>query len=102
MRQRRYFLRMLMPSSRSARSGTSDGRFAHQIGSLGGLGEGNHVADGGLARENHHQAIEAQRDAAVRRRAVFERVQQESEFVAGFFVADSPSAANTCACMSRR
>ena len=50
-------------------------RFAHEIGSLGGLREGNHIADGRFAGEQHHQAVESERNPAVGRRAVFERVQ---------------------------
>src|SRR5262245_34151897 len=49
----------------------------------GGLGEGDHVADAGRAGQQHHHAVPAERDAAVRRRAVLERVEQEAELGAG-------------------
>ena len=62
---------------------------AHQVGAARGLGERDHFADGSLARQDHHQAVEPERDAAVRRRAVFQRVQQEAEAAARFFVAEA-------------
>src|SRR4029453_19100203 len=43
------------------------------------LGERNHVADALGARHQRDETIEAERQAAVRRRAVLQRVQQEAE-----------------------
>jgi hypothetical protein len=53
------------------------------------LGNGNHVADGSLARQDHHQAVQAERDAAVRRRAVFQRFQQKSRSGGALLFAES-------------
>ena len=55
-------------------------RSAHQVGAALGFGEGDDVADVGDAAEDHDQTIQAQCDAAVRRGAVLEGVQQEAEF----------------------
>src|SRR5579863_9052200 len=64
-------------------------RFAHQIGPLGCLGEGDHFADRCFPRQDHHQPVQPQRDAAVRRRAVLQRLQQKSEAPLGFVLAES-------------
>ena len=53
---------------------------AHQVGAALGLGEGDHVADVGDAAEDHHQPVQAQGDAAVRRGAVLQGVEEEAEF----------------------
>ena len=45
----------------------------------GRLGEGDHVADGLGGREQHAHPVPAERDAAVRRRPVLERVEEEPE-----------------------
>src|SRR5216683_1228348 len=52
------------------------------------LGEGDHLADGFGARHHGDDAIEAEGDASVRRRAVLERLQQEPEFLLRLFGAD--------------
>src|SRR6058998_452253 len=52
------------------------------------LGKGDDVADGVRSRHHRDDAVEAERDAAVRRRAVLERVQQEAEFLLRLFGAD--------------
>src|SRR5437763_3325071 len=62
-------------------------RIHHQINGTSGLWEGNYFAQAVGAGEDHHNAIEPKRNAAVRWRAVFERFQKESEAGAGFFVA---------------
>src|SRR5262249_27813919 len=49
----------------------------------GRLGEGDHVADAGRAGQQHDHPVPAEGDAAVRRRAVLERVEQEAELGAG-------------------
>src|SRR5229473_5002351 len=65
------------------------GRVAHQIGALRRLGEGYHFANRSFTRQDHHQAVESQRDSAVRRRAVFESVEQKAEAFPCFFVAEA-------------
>ncbi len=50
-------------------------RFTHQIGSLGCFREGDDVAYGLLSGKNHYQAVQPQRDAAVRGSTVFQRFQ---------------------------
>jgi integrase len=54
-------------------------RFGHQVDRLRRLREGNYFAQVSRARQQHHDAIQAQRNAAMRRRAVLERVEEESE-----------------------
>ena len=56
-------------------------RAGHQIGALLRLGEGDDVAQALGAGEQHRQAVHAQGDAAVRRRAELERVEQEAELL---------------------
>src|SRR5690606_36872430 len=55
----------------------------HQILTLLRLGERDHVAEAVRAGHQHRQAIDAERDPAVRRRAVLEGVEQEAELGAG-------------------
>ena len=55
----------------------------------GGLGEGDDLAQRIGAGEQHGQAVEAQRDAAVRRGAVGQGFQQEAELLLGFGLADA-------------
>src|ERR1022692_1195657 len=55
------------------------GRVHHQINGLRRLGEGNPLAQAFGARQDHHDAVEAQRNSAVRRRAVLQRLQEEAE-----------------------
>ena len=52
------------------------------------LREGDHVAERLGAGHQHHEAVEADRDAAVRRRAVLQRVEQEAELGARFLGVD--------------
>ena len=77
-------------------------RVGHQVDGLGGLGEGNHLAQAGRAGQQHHNAVQAQRNAAVRRRAVLQRVQEEAEARARLFVAEMPSDWKICCCTSLR
>src|SRR5262245_20163207 len=55
------------------------GRLRHQVRRRGGLGERNHVADRLLARKQHHEPVQTERDAPVRRRAEVERVEEEAK-----------------------
>ena len=50
------------------------------------LGEGQHVPEGRGAQHLHHQAVEADAHATVRRRAVTERIQQEAKLLVCFFL----------------
>ena len=52
------------------------------------LREGDHVAQRLGAGHQHHEAVEADGDAAVRRRAVLQRVEQEAELGARFLGVD--------------
>ena len=64
-------------------------RFGEQA--VGGLRfwEGHDVADRFGAGHEHDEAVEAEGDAAVRRAAVAQGIQEEAEFFLGFFVADA-------------
>src|SRR4051794_34742403 len=50
-----------------------------QLGAAGGLREGDHLADRVGARQQRDDPVEPEGDAAVRRRAVLERLEQEAE-----------------------
>src|SRR5467141_3069700 len=52
------------------------------------LGKGDHVADGFRAGHHGDDAVQAEGDASVRRRAVLQRVEQKSELLLGFLRAD--------------
>ncbi|KAG1241167.1 hypothetical protein G6F68_016956 [Rhizopus microsporus] len=52
------------------------------------LREGDHVADRFGAGHHRDDAVQAEGDAAVRRRAVLQRIQQVAELLAGFLGAD--------------
>src|SRR5256712_7192612 len=64
------------------------GGVGHQALGLLRFGEGDHVADGVGPTQQHNQAVQAERDAAVRRGAVLQRVQQKPEFGLRFVLAD--------------
>ena len=64
-------------------------RVGHQVDGLCALREGNHLAQAGRSGQQHHNAIQTQRDAAMRRRAVLQRVQEEAEARARLVVADA-------------
>src|SRR5438105_2147530 len=64
------------------------GRVGHETLSFLGLRERDHVADGVGPAQKHNQAIQAERDAAVRRGAVLKGVQQKAEFGLRFVLAD--------------
>ena len=54
-------------------------RVGHQVHGGRRLRERDHLADRALARQDRDDAVEAERDAAVRRRAVLERLEEEAE-----------------------
>jgi len=66
-------------SSRSLLLGHCGGRVGHQVDGFGRLWEGHHFAHVGRAGQQHHNAVEAERNASVRRRAVFERIEEKSK-----------------------
>ena len=77
-----------MPSSRSC-SVVDRGRGAgQQVEAGGGLREGDHVADRLGAGEALDDAVDAVGDAAVRRRAVAQRLEQEAEARLGLLGVD--------------
>ena len=80
---------MRMPSSRNRRSGTVDGASHIRSVPRAVFGKRNHLANGGFARQNHHQSVQAERDSTVRRRAIFQRFQQKAEAPFGFFIRKS-------------
>ena len=90
-----------MPSFFRALFGDRGRGVRHQVGAARGLGEGDDFADGGFPGQDHHQAIEAQGDSTVRRRAVFERVQEITE-AATCLVVREADRSKTFAWMSRR
>src|SRR4051812_22641761 len=55
------------------------GRPSHEIGGIRGLRERDYLANRGLAAEDRDHTVEPEGDAPVRRRAVFERLQEEAE-----------------------
>jgi hypothetical protein len=70
------------------------------LGALG-LGEGDHVADRLGAGHQRDDAVQAEGQAAVRRRAVLQRVEQEAELGLRFFGRDLERV-NTLLCTSAR
>ena len=54
-------------------------RVAHEIHARLRLGECDHIANIVGAHDVHDQSIESERDSAVRRSAVLERVEEEAE-----------------------
>ena len=69
----------MTPSSRSWRGVDGRRRARERVGAAGGLREGDRVADRVAAGQQRDDPVDAERDAAVRRRAVGERLQQEAE-----------------------
>ena len=72
----------------AARSSTGAGRAGERVGAGGGLGEGDHVADRVGAGEALDDAVDPVGDAAVRRRAVAQRLEQEAEARLGLLRVD--------------
>src|SRR3954464_2944600 len=64
------------------------GRLREQVLRPLGLGEGDDITQRLGAGHEHDEAVQADGDAAVRRGAVLQRVQQEAELRLGFFLAD--------------
>jgi hypothetical protein len=76
-------------------------RIHHQVDRLRRLRERNHLAQALRPGQDHRNAVEPERDAAVRWRAVLQRVQEESEARLRLFV-DMPSDRKISACTSFR
>src|SRR5262245_41510519 len=55
------------------------------------LGKGDHIADRVGSDHHRDEAVEAEGDPAVRRRAILQRLQQEAEFLLRFLGADRKS-----------
>ena len=66
----------------------------HQIDRAGGFGEGNDFAQAFGSGDDHDDAVEAEGDAAVRRRAVFEGFEEKSEAGLGLFFVHAEGAEN--------
>ena len=64
----------------------------HQVGCPLRLGKSNAIADIGHPSKQHDQAVQSQGDSAVRRRAVLQRIEQESESSAGRRLVDAQQA----------
>ena len=64
-------------------------RVGERAGGLLGFGEGDHVADGAGSGEQHHQAVEAEGNAAVRGRAEFKSAEQEAELLLRLFFSNA-------------
>jgi len=64
-------------------------RVGHQIDRLRSLGKRNHFAKTRRARKQHDDAVEAKRNAAMRWRAIFERIQKEPESLPRFLITDA-------------
>ena len=67
-------------------------RIHHQIHCARGLGKWNHFAQAVCAGQNHHDAIQSERNSAVRRRAILQRFQKEPEARARLFLRHPESA----------
>src|SRR5262249_29722013 len=67
-------------------------RFRHQVLGGGGLSEGNHFTNRFFPRQEHDHAVDAQRDAAVRRRAVGQRVEEKAKAAAQLLFGQAESA----------
>ena len=64
-------------------------RVVHERHRAGRFRECNHVANRFFAREQHANPIEAERNAAVRRRALAKRFEHETEFLLRLFLIDA-------------
>src|SRR3546814_8310324 len=65
------------------------GRAGHGVDARLGLREGDDLADVLLAGEDGHQAVDAEGEAAVGRRAVAERLEEEPEAALGLLLVDA-------------
>ena len=64
------------------------GRLGHQTDRLLGLREGNHVPNRIQAEQEHGHAVQPDRNASVRRSAIFQGIQEEAELDARLVVGD--------------
>src|SRR5712692_699930 len=64
-------------------------RLGHEVLRGSRFREGNDFADRFFASEEHHHTVDAERDAAVRRRAVRQRVEEKTETPAQLFFRQS-------------
>ncbi len=71
------------------RLGDRQGRVRHRVGAGLGLRERDHLADVLLAGEDRDQAVDPDGESAVRRRAEFERVEEETELAIGLLLVDA-------------
>src|SRR5690348_1103738 len=62
-------------------------RVHHEVRGASGFGKWDDFAQAVSASQDHYDSVEAEGNSAVWRRAVFERLEEESEAGAGFFVA---------------
>src|SRR6267378_4127528 len=60
-------------------------RIRHQVLRGGGLCEGDDFADRLFASEEHHDAVDAERNSPVRRRAISQRIEKKAEAAAQLF-----------------
>src|SRR6478736_1734738 len=67
-------------------------RVAHQVHSLRGLREWNDLANRGLPRQQRADAVESERQTAVRRRPVFERFEEEAKTVLRILLGEAKQA----------
>src|SRR4051794_36486221 len=65
------------------------GRVRQRVGAALGLRERDHLADVLLAAQDRDEAVDADREPGVRRRAEAERVEEEAEAVLRFLGGDS-------------
>ena len=63
------------------------GRVHHEIDRARSLWEWDDFAQAFRTGQNHHNAIQSERDATMRRRSIFQRLQKESETRARLFIA---------------
>src|SRR5712664_2247058 len=54
-------------------------RLVHEVDGVGSLAEGDDFADGFFSSEEHHHTVDTKSDAAVRRRAVGQRIEKKAE-----------------------
>src|SRR5579862_5414342 len=64
-------------------------RFAHHIDGAGGFGEGDYLADATLAGHQGVDAVVAEGDAAVRRSAIFQGIEEKTKAFAYLFCAQA-------------
>ncbi len=80
---------MFSPSSSNCSGSTPVWRLAHHIDRTGGFGESNDFPDARLACHQRVNAIVPERDTTVRRRAIFQGFEEESESFARLFFGEA-------------